>query len=124
MMAGAYAYCYGAHGVWNAGDGKFWAHWGKQTLGEAMRLRSPQLIGASHKLFIESGFADYPKVEIEEKDGELVKITRSNSKGSMVTYIPDASLIDDLPEGNIFSPLKGEILKTSPRTGQIVIISL
>ena len=124
MMAGAYAYCYGAHGVWNAGDGKFLAHWGKQTLGEAMRLRSPQLIGASHKLFIESGFADYPKVEIEEKDGELVKITRSNSKGSMVTYIPDASLIDDLPEGNIFSPLKGEILKTSPRTGQIVIISL
>ncbi len=123
MMAGAYAYCYGAHGVWNAGDGKFLAHWGKQTLGEAMRLKTPQLIGSSHKLFIESGFADYSKVEVEERDGELVNITRSNDKGSVVTYIPDANLVDDLPEGDIFSPLKNEMLKTSPRTGQIVIIS-
>jgi len=123
MMAGAYAYCYGAHGVWNAGDGKFLAHWGKQTLGEAMKLKTPQLIGASHKLFIESGFAGYSKVEVEEKDGELVKISRSNNKGAMVTYIPDTSLVDELPEGNIFLPLRGELVKTSPRVGQVVIIS-
>ena len=123
MMAGAYAYCYGAHGVWNAGDGKFLAHWGKQTLGEAMKLKTPQLIGASHKLFIESGFAGYSQVEVEEKDGELVKISRSNNKGAMVTYIPDTSLVDELPEGNIFLPLRGELVKTSPRVGQVVIIS-
>lgn len=123
MMAGAYAYCYGAHGVWNAGDGKFLAHWGKQTLGEAMKLKTPQLIGASHKLFIESGFAGYSQVEVEEKDGELVKISRSNNKGAMVTYIPDTSLVDELPEGDIFLPLRGELVKTSPRVGQVVIIS-
>lgn len=123
MMAGAYAYCYGAHGVWNAGDGKFLAHWGKQTLGEAMKLKTPQLIGASHRLFIESGFAGYSQVEVEEKDGELVKISRSNNKGAMVTYIPDTSLVDELPEGDIFSPLRGELVKTSPRVGQVVIIS-
>jgi hypothetical protein len=123
MMAGAYAYCYGAHGVWNAGDGKFLAHWGKQTLGEAMKLKTPQLIGASHKLFIESGFAGYSQVEVEEKDDELVKISRSNNKGAMVTYIPDTSLVDELPEGDIFLPLRGELVKTSPRVGQVVIIS-
>ncbi len=123
MMAGAYAYCYGAHGVWNAGDGKFLAHWGKQTLGEAVRLKTPQLIGTSHKLFIESGFTDYPRVEVEEKDGELVKITRSDRNGANVVYIPDVSLVDELPEGNIFSPVRGELVKALPKSGQVVIIS-
>ena len=123
MMAGAYAYCYGAHGVWNAGDGKFLAHWGRQTLGEAMKLKTPQLIGASHRLFIESGFADYPRVELEERDGELVKITRSNDKGATVAYIPDTNLVDEFPEGDIFSPLRGELVKTTPKSGQVVIIS-
>jgi len=123
MMAGAYAYCYGAHGIWNAGDGKFLAHWGKQTLDEAMRLRTPQLIGLSHKLFTGSGLAYYSKVEVEEKDGELIKITRSNDKGGMVTYIPDTSLVADLPVGDVFSPLRGELVKAAPKSGQVVIIS-
>jgi len=122
MMAGAYAYCYGAHGVWNAGDGKFLAHWGKQTLGEAMGLKTPQLLGTSHKFFIDSDFANYSHVEVEE-NGELVKITRTNNDGNFVTYIPDVSLVDELPDGDIFSPAKGALLKVVPKVGQIVVIS-
>lgn len=122
MVAGAYAYCYGAHGVWNAGDGKFLAHWGKQTMSEAIKLKAPQLIGESHRLFLGSDFASYPRVEVEEKEGELVKITRSKGD-KFVAYIPDVSLVSELPEGNTFSPTRGELIKNSPKTGQVVIVS-
>ena len=77
----------------------------------------------SHKLFIESGFADYSRVEVEEKDGELIKITRSNDEGAMVTYIPDTGLVAELPEGDVFLPLRGELVKASPKSGQAVVIS-
>lgn len=123
MMAGAYAYCYGAHGVWNAGDGKFLAHWGKQTLSEAMKLKTPHLIGTSHKFFLDSNFANYSKVEIEEKNGELVKITRANADGSSVSYIPNVSLIEELPKGDVFLPLKGKFVKSFTGIGQVVIVS-
>lgn len=123
MMAGAHSYCYGAHGIWNAGDGKFLAHWGKQTMGEAMRLKTPQLLGVSHKLFLDSNFAGYPQVEVEEKQGEMIKITRSRGDGKFVVYIPNVSLVNRLPEGDIFSPARGELVKTTPESGQIVIIS-
>lgn len=121
MMAGAYAYCYGAHGIWNAGDGKFLAHWGKQTLDEAMKLKTPQLLGKSHQLFIRSGVANYPEIKVEEKEGELVKITRSNNQGNVIIYIPDVSLVKDLPEGDIFLPTKGNFVKVLPKNGQVVI---
>ena len=123
MMAGAHSYCYGAHSIWNAGDGKFLAHWGKQTMGEAMRLKTPQLLGVSHKLFLDSNFAGYPQVEVEEKQGEMIKITRSRGDGKFVVYIPNVSLVNRLPEGDIFSPARGELVKTTPESGQIVIIS-
>lgn len=123
MMAGAYAYCYGAHGVWNAGDGKFLAHWGKQTMSEAIELKTPQLIGKSHKFFLNSNFASYPKVEVEEKQGELIKITRCKDNGEFVSYFPNVKLIDELPVGKVFLPLRGELTKATPRTGQVVIIS-
>lgn len=123
MMAGAYAYCYGAHGIWNAGDGKFLAHWGKQTMRKAMRLKTPSLLGTSHKFFLDSNFADYPQVEVEEKEGDLIKITRSENGGKFVTCMPDISVVDELPEGNVFSPTKGKLVKNIPKAGQVVIIS-
>lgn len=123
MMAGAYAYCYGAHGIWNVGDGKFLAHWGGQTMGEAMKLKTPQLLGISHQIFIESGFANYSKVEVEESGGELTKITRSDNEGDFISYIPDVSLIDKLPQGRIFLPLRGKFAKSHPNEGQVVVFS-
>lgn len=123
MMAGAYAYCYGAHGIWNAGDGKFLAHWGKQTISDAMRLKTPYLLGQSHKLFIGSGFMNYPQVEVEEKNGELIIITRRDEKGKFVSYIPDIQLVSELAEGNLYLPSKGEFAKSPPKSGQIVVFS-
>jgi hypothetical protein len=123
MMAGAYAFCYGAHGIWNAGDGRFLAHWGKQTMSEAMKLSTPQLLGKSHRLFLNSDFANYPQVEVEEKEGELVKITRAKKDGRFVVYVPEVSSVDEIPEGDIFSPLRGELVKAAPKAGQVVFIS-
>lgn len=121
MMAGAYFYCYGAHGIWNAGNGKFLSHWGKQTMGEAAKLKTPQLLGQSHKFFIESGFIDYLQVEVEEGERDLVMITRSNEEGSFGSYIPDIRLVDKVPKGKIFLPVKGIFSKTLPKSGQVVI---
>ena len=123
MMAGAYAYCYGAHGIWNVGDGKFLAHWGKQTMDEAMKLKTPLLLGLSHKFFLSSNFANYSTVEVEEENGKLIKITRSNADGDTVSYIPDVSLARRLPEGSFFIPFSGEFVKNLPKSGQVVIIS-
>ena len=41
MLAGAISHCYGAHGVWNVGDGAFLNHWGSQTFSEALSLDTP-----------------------------------------------------------------------------------
>ncbi|QQG43798.1 MAG: DUF4038 domain-containing protein [Candidatus Daviesbacteria bacterium] len=123
MMGGADAYCYGAHGIWNAGDGKFLSHWGKQTLDQAMRLETPKLIGISHKLFTESRFKDLKNIEIEAPMEELIRITRTDNRSQFVNFFPEVSLVKNLPEGNIFSPLKGEFIKIPPKTGPVVIIS-
>ncbi|RJR24757.1 DUF4038 domain-containing protein [Candidatus Microgenomates bacterium] len=122
MMAGAYAYCYGAHGIWNAGDGEFLAHWGTQTIDEAMKLKTPYLLGISHKLFNELKLENYTRVEVREKDGELIEITRSNGRGDFVSYIPDISLIEELWRGDIFLPTEGEFVKSFSNTRQVVII--
>lgn len=123
MMAGAYAYCYGAHGIWNAGDGKFLGHWGKQTISEAMKLKTPQLLGESHSLFIESGFAEFTQVEVDEKNGELSMITRKDNEGNSVSYIPNIELVNKLPSGKFFLPSQGNFSKSLPKSGQVVIIS-
>lgn len=124
MMAGAHAYCYGAHGVWNVGDGKFLAHWGKQTFDQAIKLITPQLIGESHKLFVQSGFMKYRSVEVEDRDGELISITRSNGKDDFVYYAPEISVVKDLPKGKIFLPLKGEFSRILPASGQVVMLGM
>lgn len=123
MMAGAHAYCYGAHGVWNVGDGKFLAHWGNQTFEEAVKLNTPRLVGEGHNLFVESGFMEYEKVEVEDKGGDMVKITRSDAKGNSVCYMPEVSQATDIPKGRIFLPLSGSFAKSIPTVGQVVIVS-
>lgn len=123
MMGGAHAYCYGAHGLWNAGDGKFLSHWGKQTFAEAVNLQTPQLIGLSHRLFVGSGFIDYPQVRVEEKNGELIQITRSSAKGQSISYLPEVSLAESSPQGKMFLPTRGKFTNKMPNNGQLVVIS-
>ena len=123
MMGGADAYCYGGHGVWNAGDGRFLAHWGKQTLSQAMELESPRLIGVSHELLAKSGLMNLKNVEVKEKGGELVEIRRSNDEGTFVSFFPDVALIEEVPEGNMFLPLRGQCSEVAPTIGQVVVFS-
>lgn len=61
-------------------------------------------------MFLDSGFRNYKKVEIEEKDGELKKISRSNDEGQSITYIPDISAVkvSDIPKGHLYSPTKSK----------------
>lgn len=46
---GAHAVCYGAQGIWNVGDGKFLSHWGTQTFEEALKLKTPEILGKEYK---------------------------------------------------------------------------
>lgn len=121
MMAGASAYCYGAHGIWNVGDGRFLSHWGKQTFDQAVKLDTPRLLGISHRLFIGSGFLDYEQVDIQEKNGKLIQITRANSHGNSVTFIPDIGLVRKVSSGEVFLPLKGEFVEHIPKSGPVII---
>ena len=124
MMSGASAYCYGAHGVWNVGDGVFLAHWGKQTLDQALKLKTPKLIGQSHKIFSGYIYEKLQKTKLDEKDGKLIKITRSNNKTSFVTYYPDCSKIKSISSGKYYLPLTGKFVIKKPTKGPLVVLSI
>ncbi len=62
-------------------------------------------------------------VEVKEKGGELVEIRRSDDKGTFVSFFPEVALIEELPEGNIFLPLRGKCSKVASKVGQVVIFS-
>ena len=93
MLGGAAAHCYGAHGMWNAGDGSFLSHWGKQSLGEAAGLPTPALLGASHRVLLAAGWPDPAATTTVDADGgRLLSITRTAADGTRTaTYFPDAS---------------------------------
>ncbi|MDQ3393235.1 MAG: DUF4038 domain-containing protein [Bacteroidota bacterium] len=119
MMSGAYAYCYGAHGIWNCGDGDFLSQWGKQTFDDALKLKSPDLIGKSHKFFMDSGAIDYPYVDVEAKNDELISICRKNEAGDFLKFYPKyKSTFNGKENLQYFNPLRGMVeifpAKSSP----------
>ena len=122
MMAGADSYCYGAHGVWNIGDGKFLSHWGEQTLEEAIELDTPRLLGISHKLFLDSKLTEYPETKVVEHSEKLHSISKSSGK-KRVTFYPDASSVRIEYDSKLrfFDPLIGRFTKERPSKGQIVV---
>lgn len=127
MMAGSYAYCYGAHGIWNVGDGKFLAQWGKQTFKAAIKLDTPRLIGISKKFISQKKLSNFNKikVEINRNTGELEKITRRSADGKYITYFPDVSKYSVHIKRNAlyFLPLGGKFSKVCPETGQLVVLN-
>ena len=123
MMAGAWAYCYGAHGIWNVGDGDFLRQWGRQRFEQATDLNTPKIIGENHKLFFKEGFNNLTSVRIETKGDELVMITRSNKKGDFVSYIPNVEEKKDIPDGVFYLPVEAKFSERKPTTGQLVVIS-
>lgn len=120
MLAGAISFCYGAHGIWNIGDGVFLNHWGNQTFSTALALDTPRLLGISHELF--KPYIGQPaKVNILEENGTLLSIKREFSQGS-ITFIPDAAKVSNHPIGAYWLPMKGDFTEQYPMRGQVVII--
>ncbi|MCP4424278.1 MAG: DUF4038 domain-containing protein [Chloroflexi bacterium] len=119
MLAGARGHCYGGHGVWNVGDGQFLAHWGKQTLTEAMKLDTPRLLGLSHEQFTQRH--PYRRETFYEAEGDKL-ITIGKKRGSKrIQFFPDIASADRIPDGKIWLPLAGKFVETAPTRGQVVI---
>jgi len=116
MLAGADGFCYGAHGIWNMGEGTFLAHWGKQTFNEAVLLKTPELIGTSFQLAQKLKLSGKPEVIFE--NGEVLQIKRGNA-----LYIPDVSR-RLLPKNyaKLWLPVAGRFVKEKPDSGQVVVI--
>lgn len=120
ILAGAVSYCYGAQGIWNAGDGMFLDHWGTQTLQQAMALDTPNLLGLSHELV--KPFLNEPgKLNLSEIDGVLVSIQRDFARASF-TYVPEITSVATAPAGKYWLPLEGCFSTNLPAQGQVVII--
>lgn len=116
VFAGSNGFCYGAHGVWNMGDGKFLAHWGKQTFEQAVALETPALLGESFALLQKLKLSG--KSEIVYKNDVLLQIKRGN-----LIYIPDTSL-QPLPKkyAKLWSPVSGAFIKQMSPSSQVVVI--
>jgi hypothetical protein len=119
MLAGAISYCYGAHGIWNVGDGEFLAHWGKQTLAQALALDTPRLLGLSHRQYLLRGHHRGETFHQTAQE-ELVTIGRK-AGGKMMQFFPDVAGADHVPAGRIWLPLKGTFSEVLPPNGQVVI---
>jgi len=121
MLAGASSYCYGAHGIWNVGDGKFLNHWGNQTFEQALSLDTPRLIGLSHQVYL--SHTNQSGEVIPEMQGiRLISLTRK-SLGTAITYIPEIKDAPEIPAGTIWLPVEGTYSSTLPSNGQVVVIS-
>lgn len=120
VLAGAQSYCYGAHGIWNVGDGRLLGHWGGQTFAEAVELDTPRLLGLSHQRFLamrrENG---RPFTEVE--NNQLITIGQSWDDG-LIQFFPDVAEAKTMPQGQIYLPLQGCWGEELPPTGQVVII--
>lgn len=121
MLAGATSYCYGAHGIWNVGDGKFLAHWGKQTFAQARALDTPSLLGLSHAQYLKRSD---PRGETfyQTAGKELMTIGRKSEK-RRTQFFPDVVKARHVPAGKIWLPLEGVFAEVLPAKGQVVIFS-
>lgn len=120
MLAGAASYCYGAHGVWHAGDGRFLAHWGKQTLAQAAALDTPRLLGLSHQEWL----ARQPLTtsEVEVSGDRLISIARSGPGGKVI-FFPDVAAVRTVAAGRVWLPSQGRYVAELPAHGQVVLVS-
>jgi len=118
MLAGAASFCYGAHGIWNAGDGRFLSHWGKQTMAQAMALDTPRLLGLSHRQFLRH--KDLDRTSYEVRGERLLFISRSGF-GGRITFYPDIAHSEEQSSGRIWLPLQGNFADELPNSGPAVI---
>ena len=119
MLAGATSYCYGAHGVWNVGDGKFLAHWGKQTFAQALALDTPRLLGLSHQQYLARRHTE-SRPFYRTAGRELITIGRK-AEEKIIQFFPDVARVNQVPAGKIWLPLEGTFADTLPKEGQVVV---
>jgi hypothetical protein len=121
MAAGCRAACYGAHGLWNAGDGAFLGHWGGRTLEQALALDTPRLIGLSHAMLGERvGFGGPARGRVQ--DGALQSLELHGPRGR-ATFFPDLARAGELPPGELWRPLEGRFLDVRPARGPAVVVA-
>jgi hypothetical protein len=118
MLAGAQSHCYGAHGIWNAGDGEFLAHWGTQTFAQAAALDTPRLLGLSHRQLMGRRFRGNPFYQAAR--GRLRSIGQRSGERA-IQFFPDVALADHVPAGEIWLPLQGVYAEAPPPEGQVVV---
>lgn len=119
MLAGASSFCYGAHGIWNVGDGNFLSHWGGQTFEQAIALDTPRLIGLSHWQFLKVKNKLQTSF-FSERNGRLIYIARKGHSEE-VFFFPEISAADLVPNGHVWLPLLGVFSDDLPQKGQVVI---
>ncbi|MDY6876449.1 MAG: DUF4038 domain-containing protein [Chloroflexota bacterium] len=119
MLAGVTGYCYGAHGIWNVGDGRFLAHWGKQTFTQALALDTPRLLGLSHRQYLLH--SNYEGQTFYQTSGNRLITIGKRAKGRTTQFFPDIARATQVTDGRIWLPLKGTFADTLPQTGQVVI---
>jgi hypothetical protein len=119
MLAGATSYCYGAHGIWNVGDGRFLSHWGKQTFAQACEFDTPGLLGLSHKQYL---LRNDPgsKTFCEAVGEDLITIGRKTGEKT-TQFFPDVARAKYVPSGEIWLPLQGAFANVLPQEGPVVV---
>lgn len=90
MLAGAAGYCFGQHGVWNMGDGRFLAHWGRRTFKEAMRSDTAAKLGKSNKLFWCARNKLKGEIQYTINKSPGFSISMSDSSGRCITFLENA----------------------------------
>jgi hypothetical protein len=120
VLAGATGHCYGAHGMWNVGDGRFLAHWGGQTFAEAVALETPRLLGRSNALWREWGARGEPVHST--RGGALTMIGRRDGDRSLL-FFPDAARPTALPAGRYWIPTTGRFADQRPPLGSVVVVT-
>lgn len=126
MLSGATAYCYGAHGIWNLGDGDFLSQWGKQTFNEAKKLDTPRLIGNSYKLFYDfMGKDKITKYLIKvSPEGNLTEIGLEISKNKKIMFYPDIKSVSVSKSQNtkFWDPLTAGFVKKGCQAKKQLIV--
>lgn len=121
ILAGSIGFCYGAQGIWNAGDGIFLNHWGNQTFSQAINLDTPRLLGLSYAI-IKPYLKQKSTCQMIEAGDRLLKIQRSFDNTTF-TFVPEMQEAYQPPTGRIWLPLEGRYVSKLPSEGQVVIIS-
>ncbi|MDP3987580.1 MAG: DUF4038 domain-containing protein [Candidatus Levybacteria bacterium] len=123
-IAGAESFFYGAHGMWQLGDGKFMRHWGKQSWQEALSLKTPQLLTKSHKVWEHcKNRMNGGQVFFETKNGELISIGRRDNSGNETCYYSKGKSIHQKNGEFYYLPLRGEFNEKPLKEEPVVSIN-